>query len=132
VRPLVVLFTLVNLFVTWIFDASVSKQGAAYATGVMVLMLSASVAVIVDQWRTRKGMWLVRVRWDFVLIACVFFYTTTAIVIEKPVGIAIASCFIAAVVVASMVSRTLRSTELRFIGFEFVDDHTRFLWEPLM
>lgn len=132
VRPLVVLFTLVNLFVTWVFDASVSKQGAAYATGVMVLMLSASVAVVVDQWRTRAGkLWLFRIRWDFVLIACVFLYTTCAIVIEKPIGIAIASCFIAAVVAASMVSRTLRSTELRFIGFEFVDDQTRFLWETL-
>lgn len=132
VRPLVVLFTLVNLFVTWVFDASVSKQGAAYATGVMVLMLSASVAVVVDQWRTRAGkLWLFRIRWDFVLISCVFLYTTCAIVIEKPIGIAIASCFIAAVVVASMVSRTLRSTELRFIGFEFVDDQSRFLWETL-
>jgi len=37
-RPMVLLFTVVNLLVTWVFDASVSAQGGAYATGVMVLM----------------------------------------------------------------------------------------------
>ena len=33
-RPLVVLFTFINLFVTWVFDADVEAQGGAYATGV--------------------------------------------------------------------------------------------------
>jgi hypothetical protein len=54
-----------------------------------------------------------------------------AIIIEKPDGIKIAGAFIAAVVVFSMVSRTRRSTELRFEKFEFVDDHSRFLWDAL-
>src|SRR5262249_13210249 len=47
IRPLVVLFTVINLFVTWIFDASVTKQGGAYATGVLVLMSSACVATVI-------------------------------------------------------------------------------------
>ena len=42
VRPLVIVFTGINLFVTWIFGASVIAQGGAYATGVMVLMSSAA------------------------------------------------------------------------------------------
>ncbi len=50
-RPLVLVFTGVNLLVTWIFSASVSAQGGAYATGVMVLMTSASVAVVIDHYR---------------------------------------------------------------------------------
>ena len=52
-RPLVILFTCVGLFVTWVFDASVEQQGGAYATGVMVLISSACVAVVIDEWRKR-------------------------------------------------------------------------------
>ena len=66
--------------------------------------------------------------WSRLLI---FLYTTVAIIIEKPDGIKIASAFIASVVVFSMFSRTRRSTELRFEKFEFVDDHSRFLWDAL-
>ena len=41
VRPLVILFTIINLTVTWIFNADVVAQGGAYATGVLVLISSA-------------------------------------------------------------------------------------------
>ena len=34
IRALVIVFTGINLLVTWIFDASVVAQGGAYATGV--------------------------------------------------------------------------------------------------
>src|SRR5258708_870964 len=47
-RPLVLLFTVINLVVTLIFKASVEAQGAAYATGVLVLMTSAGVATVID------------------------------------------------------------------------------------
>ena len=40
------LFTGINLFVTWRFDASVEKQGAAYATGVLVLMFGLTAWLI--------------------------------------------------------------------------------------
>lgn len=131
IRPLVILFTVINLVVTWVFDASVSKQGGAYATGVMVLLVSACTASVIDVYRKRRGIWLTRVPWSFVVIAAVFAYTTVAIVIEKPDGIKIASCFIAAVLVSSMVSRMMRSTELRFSGFVFADDQSRFLWDSM-
>jgi hypothetical protein len=130
-RPLTVLFTAINLTVTWAFNASVDAQGGAYATGVLVLMSSACVATVIDHWRTRVGPWPVRVPWTYVLITAVFFYTTAAIVIEKPDGIKIASCFIVAILASSMVSRAIRSTELRFMGFQFVDDQSRFLWDSM-
>ena len=132
VRPLVLIFTAINLFVTWIFDADVEAQGGAYATGVLVLISSACVATVIDRYRTSDavyGLW--RVPWRYVLITGVFFYTTAANMIERPDGMKIASCFIVSVVVLSFWSRMRRSTELRFEGFEFVNIESRFLWDSL-
>jgi hypothetical protein len=131
VRWLVVQFTVINLIVTWIFGASVTAQGGAYATGVMVLMTSAAIAVVIDDWRNRIGGWWRRLHWGFLVATFVFFYTTVAIVIEKPDGIKIAAAFVLSVLVFSIISRTRRSTELRFERFEFVDEHSRFLWDAM-
>jgi len=107
-RPLVVVFTLIAFLVTVIFQADVDAQGGAYATGVLVLMYSASLAVTISAWKRREGK-----RWAFSLITFVFLYTTITNVIERPEGIQIASIFIAAIVSISFISRALRSTELR-------------------
>ena len=45
VRPMVLVFTALGILVTIIFDASVDAQSGAYATGVLVLITSASIAV---------------------------------------------------------------------------------------
>lgn len=122
-RPLVVLFTATTILVTIIFRASVDAQAGAYATGVLVLMSSAAVAVAIAAWRQRRR------RAVFLSIAVVFFYTTITNIFERPEGIKIASVFILSIVVVSLVSRTLRSTELRVLGIEpdplahkFIDD----------
>lgn len=129
---LVLLFTCVNLLVTWIFNADVSAQGGAYATGVLVLMSSACVATVIDVFRQRAGrFFLFRLPWAYLAICAVFLYTTGANMIERPDGIKIASCFIGTVLVLSFASRLSRSTELRFQGFEFVDGTSKFLWDSL-
>jgi hypothetical protein len=107
-RPLVVLFTAITFLITILFKADVDAQGGAYATGVLVLITSAAVAVTLSLWG-RKRLFLA-----YTAITLVFLYTTVANVIERPDGVKIASWFILAIVVTSLVSRTMRSTELRF------------------
>lgn len=131
-RPLVVVFTLINLFVTWRFNASVEAQGGAYATGVLVLMSSACVATLIDRWRvSRFRFWPLRVSWPYAVITAIFLYTTVANIIEKPTGLVIAAWFILAIVILSIVSRFYRSKELRLQGIDFVDEQSRFLWDSM-
>jgi hypothetical protein len=111
-RPLVVVFTLIAFAVTIIFKADVDAQGGAYATGVLVLMSSAAVAVTLSAWREGP------IRYGFLLIAVVFGYTTVVNIIERPEGIKIASLFIMSIIGVSFISRTLRSTELRVESIE--------------
>jgi hypothetical protein len=130
-RPLVILFTGISLTVTLLFNASVTAQGDAYATGVVVLIFSACVATVIDRWRANTGPWYARLSWPFVLITAVFLYTMLAIMVEKTVGLVIASFFIVAIVTSSIVSRFMRSKELRFEGLEFVDTQSKFLWDSM-
>jgi hypothetical protein len=53
------------------------------------------------------------------LIALVFTYTTVVNIVEQPSGIKIAGLFILGIIVASFVSRALRTTELRVDKIEF-------------
>ena len=110
-RPLVLVFTAIAFGVTILFRASVDAQGGAYATGVLVLMTSAACAVMISLW----NQWL---RWPFLLIFLVFVYTTALNIYERPEGIKISAFFIGAMVIVSLVSRALRSTELRVCEVE--------------
>jgi amino acid permease len=132
VRPLVLLFTVINLLVTVVFRANVDAQGGAYATGVLVLITSACVAAVIDVWRGREGPWHRRLSWPFALITAVFVYTTVANEVEKGFqGLAIASCFILTILVTSLWSRVARSRELRFAGFRYADPESQFLWDTI-
>ncbi len=132
VRPLVLLFTVVNLLVTWVFKANVDAQGGAYATGVLMLMTSACVASVIDVWREREGRWYRRLSWPFLLITLVFVYTTIANEVEKGFqGLIISSFFIATILVMSLWSRVARSRELRFAGFKVPDAESRLMWDSI-
>lgn len=125
VRPLVILFTVIAFFITVWFRASVDAQGGAYATGVLVLMTSAAVAVTLSV-RSLGRRWLV---WAFVFIGAVFVYTTIANVFERPDGVKIATFFIGAIVLASVISRFWRVRELRVTRIDVDPVAARFIEE---
>jgi hypothetical protein len=110
-RPLVLLFTAIAFVITVIFNADVTAQGGAYATGVLVLMTSAAVAVTLKRWKSHRRDWIY-----FGGITLIFVYTTVANIIERPDGVKIAAWFIVTIIVTSLISRVMRSTELRVHG----------------
>ncbi|MBT8161691.1 MULTISPECIES: APC family permease [Arthrobacter] len=109
VRPLVLVFTAIGFIITLIFKADVDAQGGAYATGVLVLMTSASIAVTLSARRMKQKAKKIA----FGIVAVVFAYTTVANVVERPDGIRIAALFIVGIVLVSFASRVRRSFELR-------------------
>ena len=74
-----------------------------------MLITSAAVAVTLSARRARQR----RLAMAFGVIAAIFLYTTGANVVERPDGVKIAACFIAAILVVSLLSRLSRSLELR-------------------
>lgn len=117
-------FTGICFAVTWFFEANVDAQGGAYATGVLVLMTSAAIAVTLSA-RRRHSRWTL----GFGAISAVFVYTTITNIIERPDGIKIASMFIFGIIAASFISRAMRSTEIRIDKIELDDAAKAFLDE---
>ena len=118
-RPLVLVFVAVAFTVTLLFHADVDAQGGAYATGVLVLITSASCAVTIA---ARKG--LPRLVLGF--LSLIFIYTTLINIWERPEGLKISCIFIFTIIFMSLVSRAMRSTELRITGIE-LDDQAKAL-----
>ncbi|MDI1242667.1 MAG: amino acid transporter [bacterium] len=123
-RPLVIVFACICFAITYIFEADVEAQGGAYATGVLVLMTSAAIAVTISSWYREQAS-----KWIFMAISVVFAYTTVTNIIERPDGIKIAAFFIAGIVIASFVSRAMRTTEIRIEKIELDATAKQFLQE---
>jgi len=113
-RPLVLVFVTVAFTVTLLFHADVDAQGGAYATGVLVLITSASCAVTIA---ARKGL----PRFILGFLSLIFIYTTLINIWERPEGLKISCIFIFAIIFMSLVSRAMRSTELRITSVELND-----------
>lgn len=122
-RPMVIVFTLIAFLVTWIFNADVDAQGGAYATGVLVLITSAAVAVTIAARRAGERGWAI----GFGIISAVFIYTTAINVAERPDGVKIGACFIGGIMALSLLSRLARVFELRVTHIEFDDMAERFI-----
>jgi hypothetical protein len=126
-RPLVLVLFGIDVLVTIAFQADVNAQGGAYATGVLVLMLSAAIAAALALWREHSRFYSLYC-WG---IVGVFAYTLFENVKERPDGIIIASLFIVTVIAIGAVSRSFRSTELRVARVAFCDPESAALWTRL-
>ncbi|MEU5694945.1 amino acid transporter [Actinosynnema sp. NPDC020468] len=127
VRPVVLVYTVISVAITIAFKADVNAQAGAYATGILAMMVSGSVAVTISAWRRgRRGAGV-----GFTVLTLVLVYALVENVREKPDGIAISAAFILGIVVISLVSRVSRTTELRADRIEFTDLTRRFVTDSL-
>ena len=139
-RPLVLVLFGIASAVTWIFQADVEAQGGAYATGVLVLMLSAAFAVSLVLWRefrdrrstTMSALGTLGKSGYFWLITGIFAFTLVDNMIGRPDGLIIAAVFVALIVVVGAVSRFMRSTELRVSEISFENEESVRLWKGLV
>src|SRR4030095_4511407 len=76
----------------------------------LMLITSAAVAVTIALPAERRR---------FLPIAIIFVYTTIANIVERPEGTKTPGWFIVTIVLSSLVSRVLRSTELRMEGIKY-------------
>ncbi len=125
-RPLVLFFTAVSFLITAVFRANVDAQAGAFATGLLVLVTSAAVAVTMVVWK--RG-WLLRS--SFIVISAAFLYSSVAIILKRPDGLVISLCFIAAILISSLASRAIRSTELRVKEVKFDEVAESFIEQAL-
>jgi hypothetical protein len=119
-RPLVLVLLAISAVVTWIFHADVEAQSGAYATGVLVLILSAALAATLALWEEKK-------RWTslyFGLTVLVFAYTLVDNCLGRPDGLIIGSIFILLVLTVGGISRWSRATELRVLKAYHTDEES--------
>jgi hypothetical protein len=116
-RPLVLALFAINIIITLIFKANVEAQSGAYATGVLVLILSAAVAATLALWHERR--WLLAAY--TALLCLVFAYTLADNCIGRPDGLIIGTVFTVLLMTASGISRSMRSMELRIPEAYYTD-----------
>ncbi len=123
VRPMVLVFTAAAAAVTIAFKADVDAQSGAYATGVLVLITSASVAVTLSARRRGQHKAVVA----FGVISLILIWTTLTNVWERPDGAGIAALFILGILVVSFASRARRAFELRAATITFDNEALAFV-----
>ncbi len=122
-RPLVLVLFAIDVVVTLWFQADVEKQGGAYATGVLALILSASVAVTlakVKDAREAGKSSLHAAPW--MLISLVFLYTFLDNTVERPDGLIISGVFIFGTLLVGGLSRWSRAKEMRVEAIDWVNE----------
>jgi hypothetical protein len=128
---IVYIFILIKLLVTILFHADVESQRGAYATSILALLASASVASALDCRRAQPLARLKPLYWFYCLVSAIFLVTGLAMVLSRPAGLQLAFWSVLGILIVSMLSRVIRTTELRFGGFQYADDESRFLWESM-
>jgi len=116
-RPLVLVLFAVDVLITLIFRADVEAQSGAYATGVLVLILSAAFAATLALWRERR----LALALYTAILCLVFAYTLADNCLERPDGLIIGTVFTVLLMAACAISRSIRSVEIRVPHGYFAD-----------
>lgn len=132
VGAILLVLNAIVLLVTVVFQASPSSQQWAYATSVLVLLAGAALAAAKDL-RNLETRGAKRTLWValFALAGGFFLSMTGLTILINHSGLSIALSFVVAILITSIVSRWIRSTELRFEGFEFADGAVEERWDEL-
>ncbi|MGH7739705.1 MAG: hypothetical protein ACREL1_06120, partial [bacterium] len=133
-RPLTLVLFGVAVLVTLLFRANVEAQAGAYATGVLSLMLSASVAVALAFFEEAKA-FMERGRMFrsvyFWAASLVFAYALVDNLRARPDGLVIAFGFILSILILSGMSRYVRSSELRVADVRLEDEESAMLFRAI-
>jgi len=116
-RPLVLVLFAIDVIITLLFNADVEAQSGAYATGVLVLILSAAFAATLTLWGEHRR--LLALYSGFIFL--VFAYTLLDNCLERPDGLIIGTIFTLCLMGTSGLSRSMRSVELRVSDGYFSD-----------
>jgi hypothetical protein len=126
------LLNVVILVVLVVFRADVGAQILAYAASVLALLTGAALAATIDVWRRNAHRWFrlpVVLPWAAI---CAFFLGMVLLTLyENLSGLTIALIVVATVLLTAFLSRYLRSKELRFEGFQFVDAASEARWDVI-
>jgi len=116
-RPLILVLFVIDVVITLIFGASVEAQRGAYATGVLVLILSAAFAATLALWRERR----LGLAFYMGILCFVFLYTLADNCVGRPDGLIIGIVFTLLLMLTCAVSRSIRSIEFRIPQGYFAD-----------
>lgn len=120
-------FNMIVLFIAVWFGASIDRMQWTYVTSVLALLAGGSLAALLSIREERRWQW---VRMPFALAAAAFFLGMALLCAGiNASGLEIALAFAVGITLTSAFSRWVRSTELRWNGFHFVDDESRQRWE---
>jgi hypothetical protein len=116
-RPLILFLFAIDIVITLVFKANVEDQSGAYATGVLVLILSAAFAATLALWRERRW-WIATYSG---ILCLIFAYTLADNCLERPDGLIIGAILTLLLGLACGLSRSVRSVELRITEGYFAD-----------
>jgi hypothetical protein len=116
-RPLVLVLFAVDVIITLIFEADVEAQSGAYATGVLVLILSAAFAATLALWKEKRR--TLALYSGFLCL--VFAFTLADNCLGRPDGLIIGSIFTLLLMLVCALSRSIRAVEIRIPQGFFAD-----------
>lgn len=120
------IFTITKIGVTAFFHADVEAQRGAYLTGVLALFAAGAITATVDVWQRRAGRpILFRLAPLFITASLVFLISLIVVVIRQPIALRMAGVFVMLLIFSSMITRFVRTREMRFEGFDFTNEESR-------